>query len=85
MTNREQKPWQGGTDQAFAGPDVFGAQLRQLTEALVDANREGCDIAELLSLAITHAAMELGGMDELLKYRLGSWEAAAVRSLETIV
>ena len=81
MPEREPQPWEGGTDTAFASPEVFHTCQLALEFAILESHHHGCDVAEILSLAITQSAKEVGGVDELLKYRLGSWEAAAVRGL----
>lgn len=81
MPDREPKPWPGGNDTAFATPERFEMYRAMIAGLITQAHGDGCDIGELLSLAVTLAAQETGGMDDLLKFRLGSWEATAVRGL----
>lgn len=56
-----------------------------LTEAISklikQAHDQKADVAEVLSVAIGDAAHLVGGLEELLIHRSGSWEAAAVRQL----
>jgi hypothetical protein len=47
------------------------------------ARTERVDFAEFVSLALAAAAANVGGIDELLAGRPGSWEAAYVRDLVT--
>lgn len=71
--------------------DVMTDAVTVLTEAAhlhqpvrPDAGRrypERIDFAEFLYHALLHTAANLGGVDELLAGRPGSWEASAVREL----
>ena len=52
-----------------------------LIGALTSAGREGFDVADLLASSAAHAAANLGGSEELLAGRSGSWEADLLRQL----
>lgn len=54
---------------------------RDLAWILVGAHTHGYDVAEFIGHAAAYAANYLGGTDELLANRPGSWEASHLREL----
>lgn len=54
---------------------------RDLAWVLVGAHTHGFDVAEFVAHAAAYAANYLGGTDELLSNRSGSWEASHLREL----
>lgn len=72
--------------------DLYGDAVRVLTQAARwrrpprVADRvvaEGMDFAEFVSLVLTATAANVGGIEELLAGRSGSWEASYLRDLLT--
>jgi hypothetical protein len=64
-----------------AHPDTQREALAALTYVLRAAWRDGVEIGGLVSAALTAVAREVGGTDQLVRYRPGSWEAEDVRHL----
>jgi hypothetical protein len=54
---------------------------RDLAWILVGAHTHGYDVAEFVAHAAAYAANHLGGTEELLSNRSGSWEASHLREL----
>lgn len=63
-----------------AGSPYEGSR-RLATGAILAAHSAGADIAEFVALALADAAEILGGPEQLLSHRPGSWEAAGVMTL----
>ncbi|KOU99099.1 hypothetical protein [Streptomyces sp. XY533] len=53
----------------------------RVTDAIVEALRDGQDVAELIADALCRVAATEGGTEEVLRNRPGSWEASHIRSL----
>src|SRR5688572_17955745 len=76
----------GSTAQG-SGSDLQAAAVPALTEIARraqpdrDGRRQGPDAAEVITVVVTAAAANVGGLEVLLAGRPGSWEAAAVRQL----
>jgi hypothetical protein len=51
---------------------------RALVRILRRAHRHEVDMGDLLSAALMDVAAKVGGPDEVVKYRSGSWEAEHV-------
>lgn len=66
-----------GTEKAAARRERFDQVVAVLTEAA----RAGVDMADFLARAAAAAAANLGGIEQLLAGRPGSWEADLVRQL----
>lgn len=66
------------TTPAEPSPDAL---LVEAVRTLTAAARAGWDWAEFVALACAGAAANVGGIEEILSQRSGSWEASFVRSL----
>lgn len=71
------------SDQATATAGASSDLLNDAIRVLTAAARAGGDWAEFVSLACAGAAANIGGIDEVLAGRPGSWEASSVRDLLT--
>jgi len=68
-------------DPGEARDDPVGAGVELAAVGLTRVARAGGDVAEAVAVALARAAAAVGGSEELLSGRLGSWEAALVRQI----
>ncbi len=58
-----------------AGRETLDRYYPAVTALLSAAWRDGVELGDLLAEALTAVAREVGGSDQLVRYRPGSWEA----------